>query len=112
MEDLALRPLCAGLAPCGVEVKPGGGPEFLGGKYAWCTCGRSKNPPFCDGSHAQIPGHPGPLVFEATEEKTAYLCNCKATKNPPYCDGSHTKLTQDNVGKPLPADAAKPAATE
>jgi CDGSH-type Zn-finger protein len=106
IEDL-LQANCAGLAPKACEVKPKGGPSFLGGKYAWCTCGLSKSQPFCDGSHAKDPRGKGfqPLVFEVSEPKTAYLCTCKATKNPPYCDGSHTSLTNDNVGKPLPCKA-------
>eukprot|EP00933_Yihiella_yeosuensis_P063732 TRINITY_DN6696_c0_g1_i1.p1 TRINITY_DN6696_c0_g1~~TRINITY_DN6696_c0_g1_i1.p1 ORF type:complete len:230 (-),score=59.29 TRINITY_DN6696_c0_g1_i1:297-986(-) len=95
-------PVCCKLEPIAVDVTPGGGPDFLGGKYAWCTCGLSKNQPWCDGSHQNVPGAAGPLVFEVTEAKTMYLCLCKATKNPPNCDGSHASLTAENVGKPLP----------
>ncbi|MCX8480650.1 MAG: CDGSH iron-sulfur domain-containing protein [Sediminibacterium sp.] len=60
-----------------------------GKKYAWCTCGESKNQPFCDGAHKSVPGGYTPQVFthDKTEEK--YLCVCKATKNAPFCDGSH-----------------------
>lgn len=56
--------------------------------YAWCTCGHSKNQPFCNGSH-KAKKATAPMVFSVEEEKTAYLCTCKQTKNPPYCDGSH-----------------------
>merc|ERR1719162_951977 len=101
------RATCCGLAPKPCDLKVGGGPEFLNGKYAWCTCGLSNNQPFCDGSHAKDPRGKGfqPLVFEVSEAKTAYLCTCKATKNAPYCDGSHSKLEQSNIGKPLPCKA-------
>jgi CDGSH-type Zn-finger protein len=33
-----------------------------------------------------------PMVYEATETKTAWFCGCKATANKPLCDGAHTKL--------------------
>lgn len=64
--------------------------ELEAGKYYWCTCGDSKNQPYCDG------GHKGtgftPMAFELTEKKTVALCLCKHTGNSPYCDGSHSKL--------------------
>jgi len=62
-----------------------------GQKYAWCTCGESSNQPLCDGSHKEG-GTFTPMVFEATETKTAYLCTCKQTNNPGFCDGSHKAL--------------------
>ncbi len=64
--------------------------ELAAGTYYWCTCGQSKNQPFCDG------GHKGssftPLAFELTEKKTVALCQCKYTANSPFCDGKHTQL--------------------
>ena len=53
----------------------------------WCACGRSKNQPFCDGSHAGT--GITPLEFTPSRSKTHYLCRCKQTKNAPLCDGSH-----------------------
>lgn len=73
----------AGTAPIAVDLK-------LGEKKAWCTCGLSKNQPFCDGSHVGTDFKP--MIFTAEKEGKAHLCTCKQTKNPPYCDGSHTKL--------------------
>ncbi|MFZ4400985.1 MAG: CDGSH iron-sulfur domain-containing protein [Bacteroidales bacterium] len=61
-----------------------------GKEYHWCACGKSKNQPYCDGSHQGTEFVP--KAFTAEETKTAYLCGCKHTNNPPYCDGSHTKL--------------------
>ena len=59
-----------------------------GEEYYFCTCGRSENQPFCDGSHKAENATP-PLVFIAEEDKKAHLCTCKLTKNPPFCDGTH-----------------------
>lgn len=61
-----------------------------GKTYAWCQCGRSKNQPWCDGSHTTTGFTP--KVFKAEESKTAYMCMCKQSKNAPFCDGTHNKL--------------------
>lgn len=61
-----------------------------GKTYHWCACGRSKNQPFCDGSH-QGTGFQ-PVAFTAEKSGTAYLCGCKRTANRPFCDGSHNSL--------------------
>ena len=79
-------------------------------KIAWCTCGRSKDQPYCDGSHRGT--NFKPLVFTPPADEKAWLCQCKHTKNPPYCDGSHKAFGDDQVGsasegpdEPAPADA-------
>lgn len=65
--------------------------ELTAGKDYWyCTCGKSKNQPFCDGSHK--PTSFQPLKFTADRTGTANLCGCKATDDPPYCDGTHNML--------------------
>ncbi len=76
------EPVCAQKAPYAVELQPG--------EYYWCACGRSKNQPFCDGSHAGT--DIVPQVFRQEEAGTVYLCGCKASKNPPFCDGTHKTL--------------------
>ncbi|HPR62554.1 MAG TPA: CDGSH iron-sulfur domain-containing protein [Prolixibacteraceae bacterium] len=76
------KPVIADKKPAVVNLKPG--------KYFWCACGKSKNQPFCDGSHKGTSFVP--KAFEVTEEKTYYLCQCKQSKNAPFCDGTHRSL--------------------
>lgn len=65
--------------------------ELLAGKtYYWCACGRSKNQPFCDGSHKGTGIEP--VEFTAEKTATAHLCGCKQTQDAPFCDGSHQSL--------------------
>lgn len=65
--------------------------ELEAGKtYAWCSCGRSSNQPFCDGSHK--PTSMAPVMFKAEKDGKAYLCGCKATGKQPFCDGTHKDL--------------------
>jgi CDGSH-type Zn-finger protein len=57
------------------------------GTYSFCMCGRTKTPPYCDGSHSGSAY--SPLEFVADEAKDVSLCTCGLTHNPPFCDGSH-----------------------
>ena len=76
-------PEIAQTAPYDVEVEDGK-------TYFWCACGRSKNQPFCDGSHKGTDFTPVKFTAEAT--KKVFFCGCKHTANAPLCDGSHSKL--------------------
>ena len=60
-----------------------------GKNYAWCSCGLSKNQPFCDNSHKGSEFKP--VIYKAEETKKVFLCACKQTNNRPFCDGSHSK---------------------
>jgi CDGSH-type Zn-finger protein len=65
--------------------------EVVAGKrYYWCSCGRSKTQPLCDGSHQGSDFEP--VVFTAEKSETVYLCGCKQTADKPYCDGTHNSL--------------------
>jgi len=64
--------------------------ELAPSTYWWCACGKSKNQPFCDGSH-KITSF-SPVKTEVAEPQKVALCGCKRTKNPPFCDGSHRQL--------------------
>ncbi|WP_332774827.1 CDGSH iron-sulfur domain-containing protein [Polaromonas sp.] len=61
-----------------------------GQDYWWCACGKSKNQPFCDGSH-KAEGIFKPIRYSATENATVYFCGCKASGHKPLCDGTHKK---------------------
>ncbi len=60
-----------------------------GKTYFWCSCGKSANQPFCDGSHKGTSFTPVP--FKAEENRKVFFCGCKRTGNPVLCDGSHSK---------------------
>jgi CDGSH-type Zn-finger protein len=60
-----------------------------GKDYYWCSCGQSKNQPFCDGTHKGSSFTP--VKYSATESKQVYFCGCKASANGALCDGSHRK---------------------
>lgn len=62
------------------------------GKYAWCSCAKSQNQPFCDGSHKGT--GMVPVVEEITEARKVAWCGCKHSQNPPFCDGAHAKLPE------------------
>ena len=61
-----------------------------GKTYMWCACGRSKNQPFCDGSHANT-GY-SPVMYKADATKDIFFCGCKRTGTQPFCDGTHKKI--------------------
>lgn len=76
------EPVIAGKEPKVMEVPAG--------THYWCSCGKSKNQPFCDGSHKGTGMQP--IAFVIDEKKEVALCMCKRSENAPYCDGTHSKL--------------------
>lgn len=70
-------------APYPVEVTEGK-------TYFWCACGKSRNQPFCDGSHKDTGFTP--VRYTAQKDGRVFFCGCKRTGNAPLCDGSHTHL--------------------
>lgn len=76
------KPVIAQKSPYVKEMEPG--------TYYWCRCGKSKNQPFCDGSHKG--SEFSPLEVKITEKKTVAWCGCKNSGNKPFCDGTHKKL--------------------
>jgi len=73
----------AGRAPLGVDVEEGK-------TYWWCSCGRSKSQPFCDGSHKATTFVP--QRWDAKTSGKVFFCTCKQTDRAPLCDGSHNAL--------------------
>ena len=73
----------AGKAPIPVKVEAGKG-------YFWCSCGLSKNQPFCDGSHKG--GALAPVKYVPETTRMVFFCGCKQSAKPPFCDGSHARL--------------------
>ncbi|WP_094555702.1 glutamate synthase-related protein [Synechococcus sp. 1G10] len=84
------KPIVAANTPIAVDLKKGD-------TYLFCTCGRSKDQPFCDGSHKGS-GF-SPLPFTADVDGEAWLCRCKQTGQAPFCDGSHAQVPDDQVGQ-------------
>jgi CDGSH-type Zn-finger protein len=76
------EPKIAQKAPYVLDLEPG--------TYYWCSCGRSNNQPFCDGSHKGSEFTPEKVEIE--EKKKVALCGCKHSKNGAFCDGAHAKL--------------------
>ena len=76
------EPECPQKSPYVMEVEPG--------NYAWCSCGRSANQPYCDGSHKG--SGMKPIVVNLEEKQRVAWCGCKRSGGQPYCDGSHRSL--------------------
>ncbi|MCU0790668.1 MAG: CDGSH iron-sulfur domain-containing protein [Nitratireductor sp.] len=70
----------AGTQPIAIDVE-------AGKNYFWCSCGQSKNQPFCDGSHKG--SEFSPVKWQADATGTKWFCACKQTNGQPFCDGSH-----------------------
>jgi len=79
-------------------------------EYHWCACGRSKNQPFCDGSHRGTSFTP--VAFKPDASGEAWLCMCKHTGSPPYCDGTHARLTEEQLHKGQPVESPSPQDVE
>ncbi|MCC6656920.1 MAG: CDGSH iron-sulfur domain-containing protein [Rhodocyclaceae bacterium] len=77
------EPDCPQKAPYPVTVE-------AGKSYWWCACGRSKNQPFCDGSHQGTAF--SPVEFKAGKSEKVWFCGCKRSAKRPFCDGTHQKL--------------------
>lgn len=76
------EPACPQKSPYAVDLAPG--------DYYWCACGKSKNQPFCDGSHKD--SEFSPVKYTASQAEKVWFCGCKRTGKKPMCDGTHKSL--------------------
>ena len=60
-----------------------------GDRKTFCNCDKTKDGPFCDGSHKGTGIAPTVVTFE--EDRTAIICGCGKSGRRPYCDGSHSR---------------------
>ncbi|MCR4315370.1 MAG: CDGSH iron-sulfur domain-containing protein [Planctomycetes bacterium] len=60
------------------------------GVFAYCTCTKSANHPYCDGSHRGSGMFP--VKVEVKVAKKSAICGCTHSSNKPYCDGTHATL--------------------
>jgi CDGSH-type Zn-finger protein len=77
------EPTVAGKAPIAIDVE-------AGRSYFWCSCGKSKRQPFCDGAHKGSEFLP--LEYKAAATTKVWFCACKRSGKSPLCDGSHKAL--------------------
>lgn len=89
------KPVVAQYKPYFVDVTEGE-------RYLWCSCGLSKNQPWCDQSHVGTPFKPVRYVAEKTT--SLLLCGCKQTGAAPFCDGTHNNLVDEYEEDPRPLD--------
>jgi len=64
-----------------------------GKRYVWCTCRKSSDMPFCDGTHKGSEFKP--VKFTAEKDAVVFFCACGKTGDQPLCDGSHQKLNDE-----------------
>lgn len=61
--------------------------DLAAGDHYICSCAKSKNMPFCDGTHQGTTSTPNKVTLDAPQ--TIYVCGCGRTGNQPFCDGTH-----------------------
>ena len=64
--------------------------EMNPGTYFWCACGKSKDQPFCDGSHKGTKFMPEEVVIE--EKQIFPWCMCIYSDKGARCDNKHREL--------------------
>lgn len=78
-------------SPCIAAYKPQYWELEKDKSYLWCSCGLSKNQPFCDQSHVGTSFKPVRYVAQQQSEEVLF-CMCKHSSDQPFCDGSHNNL--------------------
>lgn len=77
----------------------------------WCSCGRSRRQPYCDGVSHEGTGFE-PVIYKAERDEEVLFCGCKQTCTAPFCDGAHSNIPGGYEDEPIdegrpfvPADA-------
>ena len=78
-----MEPTIADRKPIKIQVE-------AGQTYWFCTCGKSSNQPFCNGSHKGTDFRPLAVTPEASGDR--WFCQCKHSSDGAFCDGSHKSL--------------------
>lgn len=97
------KPAVAQYKPYYVDVE-------AGRRYLWCSCGLSKNQPWCDNSHVGTPFKP--VRYVAEKDTSILFCGCKQTGAAPFCDGTHNDLLDEYEGDPRPIEELLASTTE
>jgi CDGSH-type Zn-finger protein len=81
--------------------------------YNYCTCGRSKEQPWCDhacDSHVDEEGIPyfRPLPFKLKKPQSIHLiCGCRYSSHIPFCDGYHGVMEPNPTKPPCQCEKSK-----
>ncbi|MBP8232569.1 MAG: cupin domain-containing protein [Rhizorhabdus sp.] len=103
---------CATTCPLIASRKPYYKELTAGRTYLWCSCGRSKRQPLCDGrSHEGTGLEPVRYTAQRDGEEVLF-CGCKHTATAPFCDGAHSNLPGGYKDAGADADAPRPAIVE
>lgn len=65
-------------------------------EYWWCKCGKSKNQPFCDGTHKELKSNIKPEKVIVQENTTFPFCGCRLSKLGARCDGTHKRVINNS----------------
>ena len=83
------KPRIAAKQPAVLSLDPG--------TYYWCQCGRSRDQPFCDGSHQGTGIEP--VEFSLNEKKEIALVPVQADQDTPPFSRRHATRRFDFVGR-------------
>lgn len=90
--------------------------ELPAGEHLFCACGRSKDKPFCDGSHGNTGISPWRTFLPTA--RSLKVCGCTKTGIGPFCDNSHLPnrgakpLAAAESPAPAPSASPEPGAQE
>jgi len=69
-----------------------------GDTIAFCMCRKSKNRPYCDGSHEGSRITPKVVTYD--EDSEIFACGCRQSDGLPFYDGTHATLNENTPSLP------------